>query len=171
MNNYLLAKLVQWAETLRTRKRMQKVVFLLQEKGCPFNADYRLHHFGPYSRDVAEATDELVQLGQLQEDRVVNPAGQQFNYSLTPEAESNLAEIESDVATVKSANLERYEPLARKLLEKDVPVLEVASTVAYFWQREQDWEKAIEQTCRFKHLKPEDHIVERSRKLAEELFS
>src|SRR5713226_2600892 len=35
MTRYQLAKLVQWAGTLRTRKRMQKVVYLLQLAGCP----------------------------------------------------------------------------------------------------------------------------------------
>jgi hypothetical protein len=35
MNRYQLAKIVDWAGTLETRKRMQKVVYLLQVAGCP----------------------------------------------------------------------------------------------------------------------------------------
>jgi uncharacterized protein YwgA len=51
MTRYQLAKLVEWAGTLRTRKRLQKVVFMLQAAGCPFDDGFGLHHFGPYSSD------------------------------------------------------------------------------------------------------------------------
>ena len=60
MNRYQLAKIVQWAGTLRSRKRMQKMIFLLKAAGCPLDADYDLHHYGPYSQDVARLTDEMV---------------------------------------------------------------------------------------------------------------
>ena len=45
MNRYQLAKIVQWAGTLRSRKRMQKMIFLLKAAGCPLDADYDLHHY------------------------------------------------------------------------------------------------------------------------------
>ena len=67
MNRYQLAKIVDWAGTLETRKRMQKVVYLLQVAGCPLGADYTLHHYGPYSQEVARLTDEMVQTGILTE--------------------------------------------------------------------------------------------------------
>ena len=36
MTKYQLAKLIQFVGNLETRKRMQKVVYLLQSAGCPF---------------------------------------------------------------------------------------------------------------------------------------
>jgi hypothetical protein len=44
MTRYELAKLAAWAETLHSRKRLQKVVFLLHTAGCPLEADFILHH-------------------------------------------------------------------------------------------------------------------------------
>ena len=44
MKRYQLAKLIEWSgESLKTRKRLQKVVYLLQAAGCPLDADYTLH--------------------------------------------------------------------------------------------------------------------------------
>ena len=77
MNRYQLAKIVDWAGTLETRKRMQKVVYLLQVAGCPLGADYTLHHYGPYSHDVARLTDEMVQASLLVEKTTSNAVGQQ----------------------------------------------------------------------------------------------
>ena len=85
MNRYQLAKIVDWAGTLDTRKRMQKVVYLLQVAGCPLGADYTLHHYGPYSHDVARLTDEMVQASLLAEKASSNAVGQQYSYSLSDE--------------------------------------------------------------------------------------
>ena len=75
MNRYQLAKIVQWAGTLRSRKRMQKMIFLLQAAGCPLDADYDLHHYGPYSQDVARLTDEMVRRSFSVRQRRRTPTG------------------------------------------------------------------------------------------------
>ena len=59
MNRYQLAKIVDWVGTFRSRKRMQKLSFTLQAAGCPLDAEYELHPYGPYSDDVARLTGEL----------------------------------------------------------------------------------------------------------------
>src|SRR3954467_12838841 len=82
MNRYQLAKIVDWAGTLDTRKRMQKVAFLLQAAGCRLDAEYTLHHYGPYSQEVARLTDEMMQARILDERAESNMVGQQFSYSL-----------------------------------------------------------------------------------------
>lgn len=62
MNRHQLATLIWWAGEagIQGRKRLQKVVYFLQQAGCPLDCQYTLHHFGPYSRDVADACDEMV---------------------------------------------------------------------------------------------------------------
>lgn len=59
MNRLQLATLLSWADdqSIQGRKRLQKVVYFLQYAGCPLDCRYTLHHFGPYSRDVADACD------------------------------------------------------------------------------------------------------------------
>ena len=56
MDRYQLATLSSWAgeRGIQGRKRLQKVVFLLQAAGCPLSSHFTLHHYGPYSRDVAD---------------------------------------------------------------------------------------------------------------------
>src|SRR5438132_565582 len=94
MTRYQLAKLVQWAGTLQTRKRLQKVVYLLQAAGCPLDDEFGLHHFGPYSSDVADRADDMTNAGLLNEESHGNYAGKQYDYTLTQDAESQLAALE-----------------------------------------------------------------------------
>jgi uncharacterized protein YwgA len=172
MTRYQLAKLVEWAGTLRTRKRLQKVVFMLQAAGCPFDDDFGLHHFGPYSSDAAQRTDELTSLGLLKEERIDNPAGQQYNYSLTPEALASLAELEQTEKGQRLAEeLAPYEQRAKELLRKDVRELEVAATIVYFRRQRNDWPEAVRRTAEFKNLDSAGEFLHRAEGLARQIVS
>jgi uncharacterized protein YwgA len=167
MTRYQLAKLVQWAGTLQTRKRLQKVAYLLQAAGCPLETEFGLHHFGPYSADVAERADEMTNLGLLKEQCVGNFAGKQYNYTLAPETQAQLAEMEETPQGQACAQeFAPYEELARKLLATDVRDLEVAATISYFRQQGHTWSEAVSRTCNFKGLKPQDCLVQRAESLA-----
>ena len=172
MDRYQLAKLVQWAaETptgrLESRKRMQKVVFLLQCAGCPFNADYSLHYYGPYSSDVAQLTDELVQVGLLGEVASTNQVGKQFSYQLDAQATESMTAYEGS-AQGRSAldELEPFADRAKQLLKEDVPSLEYAATIAYFRTKGSSWDDAFQKTCEFKRLAPESAAGKYALKLA-----
>ena len=90
MDNYQLAKLVQWAGTLHTRKRLQKVVYLLQSRNCPLEADFFLHHYGPYSNEVARLTDALVKNELLVEHESETLSGKKYDYTLSQRALDSL---------------------------------------------------------------------------------
>lgn len=83
MNMYRFLKLVSSVDRVDTRKRLQKCVYLVQLKGGDLEAEYKLHYFGPYSKDVADATDVLVLRGLLEEKESPNQAGRQFAYTGT----------------------------------------------------------------------------------------
>lgn len=65
MNRHQLATLLSLAgeQGFSGRKRLQKVVFLLQQAGCDLGCHFTLQPFGPYSLDVAHAIDEMVAAG------------------------------------------------------------------------------------------------------------
>ena len=86
MNRLQLATLLSWAgdNGLHGRKRLQKVVYFLQEAGCPLNCRYSLHHFGPYSCDVADRCDEMVAAGLLEETARPFNGDTQYTYALKP---------------------------------------------------------------------------------------
>ena len=167
MTKYQLAKLVDWAGTLRTRKRLQKVVYLLQAAGCPLEADYGLHHFGPYSPDVAQLTDEMAQAGLFQEARESNGVGQQYSYRLTDRARQQLVAVEATPQGHAWAQpLARFEPLARQLLQRDGKELEVAATMVYFRRQGDDWTAALEKASRLKNLHTNAPLFQRAEALA-----
>jgi uncharacterized protein YwgA len=172
MNRYQLAKIVEWAGTLDTRKRMQKVAYLLQVAGCPLDADFSLHHYGPYVQELARLTDEMVQANLLVEKARSNQVGQQFSYCLAENTRKNLAEFEATPqGQVLSARMSSFEPLARQLFQTDLKELEYASTIVFFHKQGHDWPVAVEKMCQFKELPPESQVVKRADALAREIVA
>ena len=167
MNRYQLAKIVDWAGTLETRKRMQKVVYLLQVAGCPLGADYTLHHYGPYSHDVARLTDEMVQASLLVEKTTSNAVGQQYSYSLSESARSSLADFEATpTGRAQAAALDPILSKSHWLLQADLRDLEYAATIVFFRKQGHDWPLAIEKMCQFKGLTNAGPVVKRADDLA-----
>jgi len=153
MTRYEMAKLVEWAGTLQTRKRLQKVVFLLQAAGCPIEADYTLHHYGPYSQETARLSDEMVRIDLLQESSEQNRVGLQYSYQLSQQAKTGIAEFEKTAKGKELAEqLAPYEKKASELLTTDLWLLEVAATLVYFRKQGHDWAECVEKTQQFKNL-------------------
>lgn len=172
MTRYQLAKLVEWAGKLNSRKRLQKVVFLLQASGCPFNADYTLHHYGPYSQEAARLSDEMVQAGLLKEESQENQVGLQYSYDLTEHAKERVKLLEATPQGKEMAEqLVPFEKEAKKLLKMDLKELEVASTMVYFRQQGHDWPESVERTCKFKNLTPRLGLVKKAKELALQIIA
>lgn len=156
MNRYQLAKLVEYAGKLDTRKRLQKTVYFLQAAGCPLDVEYLLHYYGPYSREVAQLTDEMVNADLLKEEVTEYSNGTQtYSYSLTDRTKEQLKNIESH----PSDNISMYESLAKRLLkEADLQDLEIGATVTYFYNQTNDWEMAEKAAAKFKNKSRDSDI-------------
>lgn len=176
MKPYHLAKLIQWAPggELKSRKRMQKVVYLLQAAGCKaLDADFTLHHYGPYSQDVAALTDQMVSGGLLLETEDVNQQiGSSYCYNLSAEAKQSLAKFEiEESGRSAAAEIEPFESKAKELLRKEVRDLEYAATAAYFYRQQRDWKTAGARTCAFKRLEPDGAEVRVAVELAKRFMA
>lgn len=147
MDRFQLATLLSWAGEggLQGRKRLQKVVFLLQCAGCPLGCRYTLHHFGPYSRDVADACDELVAAKLVQETGGPQGGSSSYTYALTS-ATRSLLPVGGDPA------LQGFENLAKELIAADLWQLELGSTILYFQGQTADWQQSLTRACAFKHV-------------------
>ncbi len=158
MTAYQLIKLVSMAGTLRTRKRLQKVVYLLQESGMDFDAAFRLHHYGPYSSDVADLLNQMSNEGILVQDVEANQAGSQYEYSLDDEWKAKLdAFEEGSTGQCEKRPFDDQADIIHKLLDNNLWQLELGSTTAYFRrQKEESWENAFTHACQFKNVSPED---------------
>jgi uncharacterized protein YwgA len=116
MSRYQLAKIVEWAETFRSRKRMQKLIFSLQAAGCSLEANYDLHYYGPYSHDVATLTDEMVREGLLKERSDTYHFGGEYSYTLPETSRQHVSNYEAGLEGSQMAQqMGRFQSLARKL--------------------------------------------------------
>ncbi len=168
MTRYQLAKLVEWAGTLRSRKRLQKVVYLLQAAGCPLGADFFLHFYGPYSEDVARLADEMVREHLLEETTTGAGPYEQYNYQITANTLAQMAKLEgSPRGEEMLRELAGFEDKARALLSADLRQLEYAATIVFFYQRTHKWEDAAEKAATFKN----DAAVKAALVLAQQAIS
>ena len=171
MTRYQLAKIVDWVGTLKSRKRMQKVVFLLQAKGCPIEADFNLHHYGPYSQELSRLCDEMVQANILVERSSPNVAGRQYSYEVTRDARDRVVEFEAHTEGSLQANrMAPFEGLAHELLHADLRELEIASTVVFFRKQGFAWPVAVRKTCEFKNELPGTLLMNESEELARRIL-
>jgi uncharacterized protein YwgA len=167
MTRYQLLKLISWAGTLHSRKRLQKVAYLLQAAGCPLEAEYYLDIIGPYSEDVRHRLDELVVLSLLVEQVETIGESEIYNYRLTDEAKEQLARFErTEEGRGLPKQMAPFESLARTLLRAEPKELEVAGTLLYLQRQGRDWPQALEKTRTYKHLPADSPLVTRAEKLA-----
>ena len=151
MTRYQLAKLVSWAETVKGRKRLQKVVFLLQAAGCDLDAEFFLHHYGPYSQDVAQLTDEMTRLKLLIENSDHSGPYEQFTYYLSEDSTLQLEKLDKSQDTKYPTDpINNFESQAKRFFSADLRELEYGATILYFKQQGMDWEIAAQKAVDFK---------------------
>lgn len=170
MDKLQLALLTAWAEDgglqgIRGRKRMQKVIYFLQQAGCPIDAEYTLHHYGPYSREVANVTDVMVAEGLLSE-HGGGSSGGQYDYKLGSETREMLDRF---IRSGTTKAFQAFRRMAVDLLHQELWQLELGSTILYFYrsrQKDSDWDSSLQEACRFKGVEPSHPTSQRALKLA-----
>jgi len=149
MNRLQLATLLSWAEDQRIegRKRLQKIVYFLQCAGCPLDCHYTLHHFGPYSCDVADTCDEMVAAGLIEESGGPSLAAP-YSYKLPPTTRDLLTNTIDE-------RVQKYMKFGKGLIEENLWSLELGSTILYFYSQTNEWDCALTKACEYKHTTPE----------------
>ncbi|MCS5695450.1 YwgA family protein [Desulfofundulus thermocisternus] len=86
LKKYLsLIKLLDAAERINGRKKLQKIVYLLKERGFPFEEDFDYHRYGPFSEKLAMEVEEMKFLGIIEEKVETTAFGyKQYVYCLSP---------------------------------------------------------------------------------------
>lgn len=110
--------------SLPGKKAFQKFMYFIDAKGVPTPLNFRIHHFGPYSRELDYATENLEIEGAITVTK--NPSGQGF--IITPGIRSEKW-IESGQEFLK-----KYKEVIDDVLSSlpnDVKILELWSTTHF----------------------------------------
>jgi len=146
-------KLVQLVELagghIDTRKKFQKLVYLLQEAGEEFEQDYFYHNYGVFSPSLANDLETACssEANILKQNTMF---GSGFSYSL---GESAAFPVQEESFNAKT------KVIIEKLAGKEPRFLEVLSTIVYLHRNHYTGDKLRE---KLKELKPEleEHFTE-----------
>lgn len=150
-HEYYLLSMFEKAGSIRGRKKLQKMVHLLKQKGLNVHFRYRYHHFGPYSAELQTKINDMVEQEFLQE----SPDNGAYKYTLTEKGKEFKAKLDQFFTENDPVIPAYFEPSIRALEDKTSPFLEVASTYAFLLETETDKQVARDKT---KELKP--HLVD-----------
>ncbi len=141
--------LVKALGEVKGRKRLQKIVHLLGAKGFrDFPQDFRLHYFGPFSRELASDLDFLCAAKLVTEKK----SDHVYTYRFEP---GELGETAEELMASESQP-GQWDEFARRLGKEQTPMLEAASTLVYLAQAGRKDDSLREE---FKTLKP--HLASR----------
>ncbi|MFA5554517.1 MAG: hypothetical protein WCZ89_04335 [Phycisphaerae bacterium] len=166
MKDYWLAKLISSVDVVNSRKKLQKIIYLLYKSGCPLQCEYILHYYGPYSFELAGLVDKLKSSKLIEE----NPEQQRTNVisyrsKMSEQGKKKLREFEE--STKGKSLLNNISPFIsqfQELNKEKMRVLELAATIAFF--HDGNWQEAKRQTAAFKKVKIGDSKLEEAFTLA-----
>lgn len=167
MKDYWLAKLIGSVTKVDSRKRLQKSIYLLQQRaGCPLQFSYILHYYGPYSFELAGSIDQLKGADIIDESEAQTGfGGVRYRSKISKKGKSVLANFEkSETGKDVYGQIEPFISYFQGLNEEDPWVLELAATIAYFY--EGNWAEAQKQTETFKKLSKNDNNLKKAFALA-----
>ena len=167
MTKYQLAKLILMAGGLKSRKRVQKTVHLLQAAGCALGVDFRLHYYGPYSRELADTLDRMTRADVLVETPQETQVGTQYDYKFEEQMRESLEAYErTPRGEAAKEEMETYEELLETLCDTRPRVLELASTIVAFREAGLGWDEALGETAGFKSEPTDSRAMDAARELA-----
>lgn len=106
------------------RKKLQKMIYILQSCGVPFKEKYQFHIYGPYSEELTLRMEELCNLGFIYEEKEEKASYVQYTYEITDEGMDFLHQVQPDMPCFTSqANL---------LQQESSRFLELTATMLYF---------------------------------------
>ena len=133
-NDYQLLKLVGSVSLIRGRKKLQKLIFIMNHLGFQIEDRFFMHYYGPYSADLALQIDGLVEKRLIEEKKILS----EYAYRITPDGEKQIELFEKIM--VDSRYVSHLNKMAEKFKEfqtHNTFPLELASTIL-FWT---DWGK------------------------------
>lgn len=135
------------------RTKLQKLIYLLKAAGAPIQYDYKLHHYGPYSAEVAGDVDLLDFIGSIEESIEPIDIYNQFlsTFTLREPVDASFSPSTSELAETLNAFRSTE--------------LEVAATIQYFKELGHTNSEAVALTENMKPTKTTPDVVSRANKI------
>lgn len=118
------------------RKKLQKMIYILQSCGFPFEEKYQFHFYGPYSEELSLRMEELCNLGFIEERQEDKGNYTQYIYDVTDEGldfshqfelalpdfskQVQLLQVESSRFLELVATMFYFRDLSKDIIEKKV---------------------------------------------------
>ncbi|QKY70512.1 YwgA family protein [Lentibacillus sp. CBA3610] len=112
------------ANDITGRKKMQKMIYILQKCHVPFEEKYQFHFYGPYSDELSLRVEELCDLGFISEEKEMKSNYVQYHYQITGDGKAFLDQFQIEMPDMT----EKIELLKAKSSR----FLELVSTMLYF---------------------------------------
>lgn len=121
------ARLMQFfsvAKEITGRKKMQKMIYILQKSDVPFEEKFHFHFYGPYSEELTLRVEELYNLGLLDETKEDKGNYSQYHYTITSEGETFLNQFAVEMPAIADR--------VALLQHRSSRFLELVATMLYF---------------------------------------
>lgn len=106
------------------RKKLQKMIYILQKCHVPFEEKYQFHFYGPYSEELSLRVEELCNLGFINEQKEDKSNYFQYHYKITEDGQEFLHQFKLDMPDL-TANV-------AEMKGKSSRFLELVSTMLFF---------------------------------------
>jgi len=158
----IVAAVITGCKELAGRVRLQKMIYLLDQLGMNSDFRYEYHHYGPYSSDLAAATEDAKAFDLISEEfgyREIDG----MRYSIFRPNKNK----QGDTGSV-SQQYVASEGVLERLKATNSTVLELAATIhwIYFFENIPGWREEVK---RRKFPKTEGGKLEESMRLLDEL--
>ncbi|MBO8172976.1 MAG: hypothetical protein H0Z33_13940 [Bacillaceae bacterium] len=142
---YSLLSLFDEIKKVHGRKKVQKMVHLLESAGLDLPFKYEYHFYGPYSAELQEEINTLVQQGFLTESK----NDEAYVYSITKKGKAFKETLEADGGYSLKINTD----LLNSMVKESSQFLEMVSTYAFLIDLGYDTHKAKSKAIELKpHL-------------------
>jgi uncharacterized protein len=153
------AKLMQFfsvANEVTGRKKLQKMIYILQKCKLPFEEKFQFHFYGPYSEELTLRVEELCNLHFIQEEKEDKSNYYQYRYSITDDGQSFLDQFAMDmpdlgnkIAMLKGKSSRFLELVATMLYFDDLPLEENIQKVHTVKPKQKYTDDEIEEALSF----------------------
>ncbi|SRR5699024_5213955 len=123
-NHAKLIKFFHVATKVTGRKKLQKIIYILQQCNIPFEEKYRFHIYGPYSEELTLRVEELCNLHFLDEIKEDKGHYYQYHYQITSAGNDFLNQFSLDMPDM--------EEKVSLLNGQSSRFLELVATMLYF---------------------------------------